>query len=38
LLDKFARRAWPKAAAASAAAKPARAPVDIGARVRRSWG
>jgi ATP-dependent DNA helicase UvrD/PcrA len=38
LLDKFERCAWPKAAAASAAAKPARAPVDIGARVRRSWG
>ena len=38
LLDKFECRAWPKAAAASAAAKPARAPVDIGARVRRSWG
>ena len=38
LLDKFERCAWPKAAAASAAAKPVRAPVDIGARVRRSWG
>src|SRR5580700_913643 len=31
LLDKFERSAWPKAAAASAAAKPVRAPVDIGA-------
>jgi hypothetical protein len=38
LLDKFERSAWPKAAAASAAAKPARTPIDIGARVRRSWG
>jgi DNA helicase-2/ATP-dependent DNA helicase PcrA len=38
LLDKFERRAWPKPAAASAVAKPTRAPIDIGARVRRSWG
>jgi DNA helicase-2/ATP-dependent DNA helicase PcrA len=38
LLDKFERRAWPKAATGPAAAKPARTPVDIGARVRRSWG
>lgn len=38
LLDKFERRAWPKAATGAAAAKPARTPVDIGARVRRSWG
>jgi len=38
LLDKFERCAWPKATAASAAAKPTRAPIDIGARVRRSWG
>ncbi len=38
LLGKFERRAWPQAAAAPATAKPARAPIDIGARVRRSWG
>jgi DNA helicase II / ATP-dependent DNA helicase PcrA len=38
LLNKFERHAWPKAAAAPAAAKPVRKPVDIGARVRRSWG
>jgi DNA helicase-2/ATP-dependent DNA helicase PcrA len=38
LLDKFERSAWPKTAAASATAKPARTPIDIGARVRRSWG
>jgi DNA helicase II / ATP-dependent DNA helicase PcrA len=38
LLDKFERLAWPKATAAPAGAKPARASVDIGARVRRSWG
>jgi DNA helicase II / ATP-dependent DNA helicase PcrA len=38
LLGKFERRAWPKPAAASAAAKVARTPIDIGARVRRSWG
>jgi len=38
LLSKFERMAWPRAAAAPAAAKSARAPIDIGARVRRSWG
>jgi DNA helicase II / ATP-dependent DNA helicase PcrA len=38
LLDKFERCAWPKPAATSGAAKPVRAPIDIGARVRRSWG
>jgi DNA helicase-2/ATP-dependent DNA helicase PcrA len=38
LLDKFERRAWPKPAAAPASAKPTRTPIDIGARVRRSWG
>ena len=38
LLEHFECCAWPRAAATGAAAKPARAPVDIGARVRRSWG
>jgi ATP-dependent DNA helicase UvrD/PcrA len=38
LLHNFERCAWPGAAAAPAAVKPAPAPVDIGARVRRSWG
>jgi DNA helicase-2/ATP-dependent DNA helicase PcrA len=38
LLYAFERRAWPGAAAAPAATKPAPAPVNIGARVRRSWG
>jgi len=37
LLKYFDCFAWPPAAAA-AAAKPARAPIDIGARVRRTWG
>ena len=38
LLDKFERCAWPRAAAAQPATKTPRAPVDIGARVRRNWG
>jgi DNA helicase-2/ATP-dependent DNA helicase PcrA len=38
LLDKFERCAWPKATAAPAATKAARSPIDIGARVRRTWG
>jgi DNA helicase II / ATP-dependent DNA helicase PcrA len=38
LLGKFERSAWPSPAAAPAHAKPAPAPVNIGARVRRSWG
>jgi DNA helicase II / ATP-dependent DNA helicase PcrA len=38
LLGKFERCAWPSPAAAPAHAKPAPAPVNIGARVRRSWG
>ncbi len=38
LLDRFESRAWPRAAAQAASPKPARAPIDINARVRRSWG
>jgi DNA helicase II / ATP-dependent DNA helicase PcrA len=38
LLDKFEQRVWPKAMAAPAAAPSKRAAIDIGARVRRSWG
>jgi DNA helicase-2/ATP-dependent DNA helicase PcrA len=38
LLDKFERCAWPKATAAPAATKAARSLIDIGARVRRTWG
>jgi DNA helicase-2/ATP-dependent DNA helicase PcrA len=38
LLKKFERCAWPGAAATPAAARPIPAPVNIGARVRRSWG
>jgi DNA helicase-2/ATP-dependent DNA helicase PcrA len=38
LLDRFERCAWPPPAAAAAAVKPMRAPVDIRARVRRTWG
>jgi DNA helicase II / ATP-dependent DNA helicase PcrA len=38
ILDKFDRCAWPQAAAAPAATKSNRASIDIGARVRRSWG
>jgi DNA helicase II / ATP-dependent DNA helicase PcrA len=38
LLDKFERCTWPHPAAASAATKAPRTPIDIGARVRRSWG
>src|SRR5579863_5446489 len=38
LLDHFECGAWPRAATPGAPVKPARAPVDIRARVRRSWG
>ena len=38
LLEHFECCAWPRAAATGAAAKPVRSPVDIRARVRRSWG
>ncbi len=39
LLDRFECCAWPRvAAAAQASTKPARAPVDIRERVRRTWG
>jgi DNA helicase II / ATP-dependent DNA helicase PcrA len=38
LLDKFERCAWPKASAAPAYAKTKRTTIDIGARVRRTWG
>jgi DNA helicase II / ATP-dependent DNA helicase PcrA len=38
LLSKFELCAWPKAAAAPASPKALRAPINIGARVRRSWG
>ncbi len=38
LLEHFECCAWPRAAAPGASVKPARAPVDIRARVRRSWG
>ena len=38
LLGHFESRAWPQATPVQTSAKPARAPVDIGARVRRSWG
>jgi DNA helicase II / ATP-dependent DNA helicase PcrA len=38
LLGHFQSRAWPPAAAATVAAKSARAPVDIRQRVRRTWG
>jgi DNA helicase II / ATP-dependent DNA helicase PcrA len=38
LLDKFERCAWPRAAAAPAATKTPRTPIDIRARVRRTWG
>jgi DNA helicase II / ATP-dependent DNA helicase PcrA len=39
LLENFDCCAWPlPAAGAAATAKPARAPIDLGARVRRSWG
>lgn len=37
LLDRFDCCAWPLATA-EATVKPARAPIDLGARVRRSWG
>jgi len=37
LLEHFDNRAWPPATA-EAAKKPSRAPIDLGARVRRSWG
>jgi DNA helicase II / ATP-dependent DNA helicase PcrA len=38
LLDRFECRAWPRAHVTDAAAKPARVPVDIRGRVRRTWG
>ena len=38
LLDRFECCAWPLATPGQSSAKPARAPVDIRARVRRSWG
>jgi DNA helicase-2/ATP-dependent DNA helicase PcrA len=38
LLDRFECCAWPRPAAGQASVKPARAPVDIRARVRRTWG
>jgi DNA helicase-2/ATP-dependent DNA helicase PcrA len=38
LLDRFDCCAWPLATPGQSSAKPARAPVDIRARVRRSWG
>ncbi len=38
LLDHFECGAWPRAATSGAPVKPARAPVDLRARVRRSWG
>jgi DNA helicase-2/ATP-dependent DNA helicase PcrA len=38
LLDRFTCSAWPRAAAGAASAKPLRAPVDLHARVRRTWG
>jgi DNA helicase-2/ATP-dependent DNA helicase PcrA len=38
LLGHFESCAWPQATPVQTSAKPARAPVDIGARVRRSWG
>ena len=38
LLDHFECSAWPRAATPGSSVKPARAPVDIRGRVRRSWG
>ncbi len=38
MLDKFERSAWPKAVASGATTKAPRTTIDIGARVRRSWG
>ena len=38
LLEHFECCAWPRAATPGAPVKPARAPVDLRARVRRSWG
>ena len=38
LLDHFECSAWPRAAAPGSSVKPARTPVDIRGRVRRSWG
>jgi DNA helicase II / ATP-dependent DNA helicase PcrA len=38
LLDHFECSAWPRGATPGSSAKPALAPVDIGGRVRRSWG
>jgi DNA helicase-2/ATP-dependent DNA helicase PcrA len=38
LLDRFTCCAWPSAAAQEGSVKPARAPVDLRARVRGRWG
>jgi ATP-dependent DNA helicase UvrD/PcrA len=38
LVDRFECCAWPLVDAAKVLAKPARAPVDIRERVRRTWG
>ncbi len=38
LLDRFECCAWPRADAAKVSARPARVPVDIRERVRRTWG
>ncbi len=38
LLDRFECYAWPRVDAARVLAKPARVPVDIRERVRRTWG
>jgi DNA helicase-2/ATP-dependent DNA helicase PcrA len=38
LLDRFTCCAWPSAAAQQGSVKPARAPVDLRARVRGRWG
>ena len=38
LLDRFECYAWPRVDAARVSAKPARVPVDIRERVRRTWG
>jgi DNA helicase II / ATP-dependent DNA helicase PcrA len=38
LLEHFEQRSWPPAVATGMAAKSARAPVDIGQRLRKTWG
>ena len=38
VLELFDCRAWPPAAATGVPARPVRAPIDIRARVRRTWG